>query len=162
MDEQNDCLRIRNLNKLFSNGKKAVENLNVTMYTNQIFALLGHNGAGKTTTISMVTGLLPFTSGEAEVFGYDVFSQMAQIRQFMGVCPQHDILFGQLTPEEHLDLFADFKGLDPSRKKEEIEKILADVDLLSHRTHLSKNLSGGQKRKLSIGIALPSNRGISS
>ena len=79
---------------------------------------------------------------------------MAEIRQFMGVCPQHDILFGQLTPEEHLDLFADFKGLDPAKKQEEINKILEDVDLISHRAHMAKNLSGGQKRKLSIGIAL--------
>ena len=87
MDEQNECLRIKDLNKRFSNGKKAVEDLSVTMYTNQIFALLGHNGAGKTTTISMITGLVPFSSGAAEVFDCDVFTQMAQIRQFMGVCP---------------------------------------------------------------------------
>ena len=80
------------------------------MYTGQIFALLGHNGAGKTTTISMLTGLLNASSGRAEVFGLDLFEEMSKVRQFLGVCPQHDILFDLLTPEEHLEIFCDFKG----------------------------------------------------
>ena len=57
------------------------------MYTGQIFALLGHNGAGKTTTISMLTGLINASSGNAEVFGFDMFSEMNKLRNFLGVCP---------------------------------------------------------------------------
>lgn len=57
------------------------------MYTGQIFALLGHNGAGKTTTISMLTGLLNATSGDAEIYGIDMFENMGKIREFLGVCP---------------------------------------------------------------------------
>lgn len=57
------------------------------MYTGQIFALLGHNGAGKSTTISMLTGLVQSSSGVAEVFGYNLFKDMGDIRQFLGVCP---------------------------------------------------------------------------
>jgi ATP-binding cassette subfamily A (ABC1) protein 3 len=72
------------------------------MYNGQIFALLGHNGAGKTTTISMLTGLINSTGGNAEVFGIDLFEDMHEVRSFLGVCPQHDILFDLLTPEEHL------------------------------------------------------------
>jgi ABC-type multidrug transport system ATPase subunit len=65
-------LQVRDLRKTYANGFTAVKGLNVKMYQGQIFALLGHNGAGKTTLISMLTGLLQPTSGEAEVFGIDI------------------------------------------------------------------------------------------
>jgi len=80
------------------------------MYNGQIFALLGHNGAGKTTTLSMLTGLLEPTAGHADVLGLDIFNQMSEVRKILGVCPQHDVLFEFLTPEDHLRLFAAFKG----------------------------------------------------
>ena len=84
------------------------------MYKGQIFALLGHNGAGKTTTISMLTGLIEPNEGAAEVFGIDIFGQMNEVRKQLGVCPQHDVLFEFLTPEDHLRSFCAFKGTDPS------------------------------------------------
>jgi ATP-binding cassette subfamily A (ABC1) protein 3 len=108
--ETPQILKIADLKKTFANGFQAVKGLNVKMYNGQIFALLGHNGAGKTTTLSMLTGLLESTSGSCEVFGHDLFGDMGSVRQFLGVCPQHDILFDLLTPEEHLDIFCDFKG----------------------------------------------------
>lgn len=58
----------------------------------------------------MLTGLLNSTSGSCEVFGYDLFNEMNSVRHFLGVCPQHDILFDLLTPREHLEIFCDFKG----------------------------------------------------
>lgn len=66
-------LKIKNLRKVFDNGKVAVGNISMTMYSGQIFALLGHNGAGKTTTISTLTGLLMPTAGKAELDGVDIF-----------------------------------------------------------------------------------------
>ena len=96
------------------------------MYNNQIFALLGHNGAGKTTTISMLTGLLPKTKGSSEIYDVesgtssDIFNDMQTVRQSMGVCPQHDILFELLTPVEHLEIFYDFKGGKSSLKSSEV------------------------------------------
>ncbi len=84
---EGSILRIENLKKTFANGFKAVKGLNVKMYTGQIFALLGHNGAGKTTTISMLTGLLTPTSGDANIYGIDIFENVGKIREFLGVCP---------------------------------------------------------------------------
>lgn len=81
------------------------------MYENQIFALLGHNGAGKTTTISMLNGFLSITKGYTEVYGKDVADEMGEIRKWMGFCPQHDVLFPDLTVKEHLELFSVFKGV---------------------------------------------------
>jgi ATP-binding cassette subfamily A (ABC1) protein 3 len=124
------------------------------MYNGQIFCLLGHNGAGKTTTISMLTGLITASSGKCEVFGTDLFEDMSSVRQYLGVCPQHDVLFDVLTPEEHLDIFCDFKGVERKLKKEEIKKMLIDVDVFHHKDTIAKNLSGGNRRKLSVAIAL--------
>ena len=70
------------------------------------------------------------------------------------MCPQHDILFDLLTPEEHLDIFCDFKGVPRKDKKEEIKKMLIDVDVYSNKDTEAKNLSGGNRRKLSVAIAL--------
>ena len=79
---------------------------------------------------------------------------MDDIREFMGVCPQHDVLFDLLTPEEHLSMFYEFKGADKSNKKEEINKLLEDIGVADKRKTLAKTLSGGNKRKLSVAIAL--------
>ncbi len=118
LEAENKVLKVSDLRKTFENGFKAVNGLNVKMYNGQIFALLGHNGAGKTTTISMLTGLITSTSGYAEVFGTDMFEDMSTIRHFLGVCPQHDILFDLLTPEEHLEIFCDFKGVPKAEQPE--------------------------------------------
>lgn len=77
----------------------------------------------------MLTGLLQKTRGNARCFDVDMFDQMDEVREFMGVCPQHDVLFDLLTPREHLDIFFDFKGGDPKRKKDEINQLIANVGL---------------------------------
>ena len=116
--------------------------------------LLGHNGAGKTTTLSMLTGLTAMTDGWAEVNGLDIETQMDEIRTFLGVCPQHDILFDTLTVREHLELFASFKGMTDSKLiKAEVDRFIDDLDLREKADVWSKNLSGGQKRRLSVAIA---------
>lgn len=124
------------------------------MYQGQIFALLGQNGAGKTTTISMLTGLIQPTEGGASVYERDVFRDMIDVRRFMGVCPQHDVLFETLTPREHLDLFYELKGGDPAMKQKEIDSIIRDVGLTIDQLKQAGSLSGGNKRKLSVSIAL--------
>lgn len=105
LENQNQCLKINNLTKIYANGFKAVNNLSLTMYSGQIFALLGHNGAGKTTTISVLTGLYSATTGGAQAFGIDLLEDQDEARKIMGVCPQHNVLFPILTPTEHLEIF---------------------------------------------------------
>ena len=152
-DESNESIRVQNLRKVYDTGKVAVDDVSFNMYKGQIFALLGHNGAGKTTTISMMTGLFDSTSGSTKVFGLDVQNDLGEIRKTMGICPQHDILFDGLTVKEHLEMYAVFKGVNSKRTPEEVEKTILDIGLGEKRNYLSKNLSGGQKRKLSIGMA---------
>ena len=93
MERNNDVIKFHNLRKKYSEVE-AVKNLNLTIYKDQIFVLLGHNGAGKTTTISMLTGMIEPTSGNLEVLG-DV--EMSAIRKKIGLCPQHDTLYDDLT-----------------------------------------------------------------
>lgn len=100
------------------------------MYNGQIFALLGHNGAGKTTTISMLTGLIQATAGSASVFDLSIFDEMDDFRKILGVCPQHDVLFEFLTPKEHLELFAAFKGTPQDQVSSVVNKMIKDIDLL--------------------------------
>ena len=85
---------------------KAVQGITYGIQKNSVFVLLGHNGAGKTTTINALVGNLRPTGGDAYVFGLSCDSSMRSINQIMGVCPQHDILWEQLTGREHLELFA--------------------------------------------------------
>jgi ATP-binding cassette subfamily A (ABC1) protein 3 len=124
------------------------------MYQSQIFALLGQNGAGKTTTISMLTGLIEKSEGKAKCFGVDMFADFESVRKFMGICPQHDVLFDFLTPIEHLQVFYDFKGGDPAKKEKEIADLIRDVGLTVDKDKVASSLSGGNKRKLSVAIAL--------
>ena len=147
-------MAIRGLRKVYASGKIAVQNTHINFYQGQIFALLGHNGAGKTTTISMLTGLIEPTEGQANIEGIDIFQDMGELRKLLGVCPQHDVLFDFLTPEDHLRLFASLKGMEASKIEDAVQKILVEIDLVAQKSQLAKTLSGGQKRKLSVAIAL--------
>lgn len=77
----------------------------------------------------MLTGLITASEGKGKIYNKDLFGEMDDVRQFMGVCPQHDVLFDLLTPEEHLDVFCDFKGVPKKEKKQQIEKIMKDIEL---------------------------------
>ncbi|XP_013402813.1 ATP-binding cassette sub-family A member 5 isoform X2 [Lingula anatina] len=151
-------LRLFGIKKIFK-GKEnvtAVDGLTLDMYEGEITAVLGHNGAGKTTLINMLTGLTPTTSGSAYILGLDVtdVNDMDQIREMTGVCPQHDILFDKLSCREHLEFFGNLKGVPKDRLDNEITKALQEVDLEDQEKTFSEELSGGQKRKLSVAIAL--------
>ncbi|XP_061740845.1 phospholipid-transporting ATPase ABCA3 [Nerophis ophidion] len=150
-------VKIKHLAKEFRVGNKtrqAVRDLTLNMFEGQITVLLGHNGAGKTTTLSMLTGLFPPTSGRAYINGYDICQDMALIRRSLGLCPQHDVLFDNLTVKEHLLFYGQLKGYSKEKIPEEVERIIRILHLEDKRNARSKTLSGGMKRKLSIGIAL--------
>lgn len=155
-----EAIKITDLYKTFQYCRKpeikAVNGINLTIYEGQITAILGHNGAGKTTLFNILTGLTSPSAGTAHIFGYDIRNpcDMDKIRRMTGVCPQHDILFDNLTPKEHLEFFAAVKGIPGPLREFEVMKTLRDIDLTDKANSQAKHLSGGQKRKLSIGIAV--------
>uniref|UniRef100_A0A4W5MT56 P-type phospholipid transporter n=1 Tax=Hucho hucho TaxID=62062 RepID=A0A4W5MT56_9TELE len=145
---------IRNLVKIYKTGKKlAVDGLSVDFYENHITSFLGHNGAGKTTAMSILTGLFAPTSGTALINGYDIRTDMDAIRKHLGMCPQHNVLFNDLTVEEHIYFYARLKGRSRDEVKTEMDQMIKDVGLPHKRKELAKNLSGGMQRKLSVAIA---------
>ncbi|XP_062373279.1 phospholipid-transporting ATPase ABCA1-like isoform X2 [Sardina pilchardus] len=145
---------VRNLVKIYKTGKKlAVDGLSLDFYENQITSFLGHNGAGKTTTMSVLTGLFAPTSGTAIINGYDIRTDMDSIRKHLGMCPQHNVLFNDLTVEEHIYFYARLKGRSKKEVDMEIDQMIEDVGLPHKRKELAKNLSGGMQRKLSVAIA---------
>lgn len=134
----------------------AVNGLSLDIYEGQVTCLLGHNGAGKTTLVNMLTGLMPPTKGTASILGLNITSgvEMQKIRSMTGICPQHNILFDDLSCIEHLHVYGAIKGVPDSRLSSETDTALKNVDLYKERNTFAKNLSGGQKRKLCVAIAL--------
>lgn len=89
----------------------AVKGVYLEVPDKELLCLLGHNGAGKSTLFNMLTGILSSTGGEAKIFGYDISTQQDEIRMIMGVVPQFDILWGDLTASEHMKIFSLIKGV---------------------------------------------------
>ncbi|VDO43307.1 unnamed protein product [Haemonchus placei] len=170
--------------KLMGCGVLQLDNLTLRLYEDQITALLGHNGAGKTTTMSILCGLYSPSSGTASVYGKDIRREIQQVRDVLGVCPQHNVLFSHLTVSEQLQLFAALKGTPSNQIQHDVDNILQSVSLVEKANdlastlsgsscttprklvllitfyfvrslnHLRRTCSGGMKRRLCIGIAL--------
>ncbi|KAF9397196.1 ATP-binding cassette sub- A member 1 [Mortierella sp. AD011] len=153
--------RICNLQKVFQESafrkspldKIAVKDLCLTLQEGKLLALLGQNGAGKSTTMNMLSGLTKSTGGDAMFYGLSMNSEMAEIRSMMGVCPQHDILFGDLTAEEHIQLYAGLKNVPKHEIPRLTEERLKAVRLWQVKDKLSHTYSGGMKRRLSMVIS---------
>ncbi|XP_032182961.1 ATP-binding cassette sub-family A member 17-like isoform X2 [Mustela erminea] len=150
-------IEIQHLYKVYDTGRdshRAVKDLTLNLYQGQITVLLGHSGAGKTTLCCMLAGLIPPSGGWAYIKGYEISRDMAEIRRSLGWCPQHDILFPDLTVAEHLSFYAQLKGLSHRKCPEEVQRMLHMLGLEDKQDTLSRFLSRGMRRKLSIGIAL--------
>lgn len=104
--------------------------------------------------MSMLTGMMVPTSGSAIINGKDIRQDINGVRASLGLCPQHNILFDELSVREHIVFFSQLKGLDSKEVKDEVEKYVKLIDLEPKINSLSKTLSGGMKRKLCVCIAL--------
>ncbi|XP_070532576.1 ATP-binding cassette sub-family A member 2-like [Ptychodera flava] len=145
---------INGLVKVYKNSNKpAVNKLSLNFYEGQITSFLGHNGAGKTTTMSILTGLIPPTAGTAVIYEHDIRTDMLQIRQSLGMCPQHNALFDKLTVEEHVWFYASLKESSSSDIDKEMDVLIKDIGLHKKRNSKVDTLSGGMQRKLSVAIA---------
>ncbi|XP_034365421.1 ATP-binding cassette sub-family A member 13 isoform X1 [Arvicanthis niloticus] len=155
MEGSSPGVALISVTKEYEDHKVAVQELTLTFYRDQITALLGTNGTGKTTVISMLMGLFPPTSGTIIINGKNLQTDLSKVREELGVCPQQDVLLDNLTVREHLMLFASIKAPWWTKKElqQQVNKTLDEVELTQHQHKPARVLSGGMKRKLSIGIA---------
>lgn len=102
----------------------------------------------------MLTGMIPPSSGTALVNGKDIRKDLNAIRSSIGLCPQHNLLFDDLTVREHITFFSRLKGLHESEVNREVEKYVNLLKLGDKIDAKAGSLSGGMRRKLSVGIAL--------
>jgi ATP-binding cassette, subfamily A (ABC1), member 3 len=110
--------------------------------------------------LSMLSGTLAITSGNAFIFGHDIQKEKDVIRSFIGVCPQHDLFWPNLTAYEHLSLYASIKGISFENINKEVTRLLKRVKLLSVASGLVSTFSGGMKRRLSVAMSLIGNPSI--
>ncbi|XP_028824838.1 cholesterol transporter ABCA5 isoform X2 [Denticeps clupeoides] len=154
-----DVIRINNIHKVYREKDTTVDalrGLTFDIYEGQITALLGHSGAGKSTLMNILCGICPPSEGTVTMYGSPVceLAEGAELKQLVGICPQFNIIFDVLTVEEHLKIFAAIKGIPGSDINSEVSRVLKDLDLEKIMDAQAKNLSGGQKRKLSVAIAV--------
>ena len=164
-DGKDPKVRICSMHKVFpSQGgnpeKMAVKCVSFGVNKKECFGLLGHNGAGKTTLLNMLTGLYPATSGTAFVDDLRLDRDLSQIYQKMGVCPQHDILWGSLTGKMHVAFFGRLKGMKGKALDDMVKQTLKSVNLTQAGDRKADGYSGGMKRRLSVANALAGNPDI--
>lgn len=145
-------VEVSGLRKEYPPDIKAVDGVSFAIPKGIVFSLLGPNGAGKTTAVEILEGLRTPTSGKIEVLGVDAARDYSSIRKKVGVLPQNFEPFDLLNPSEAIAYWADLFEMPMSKK--EVEKRLGQVDLLHRKSVMSKNLSGGEKRKLGIALSL--------
>ncbi|EFJ13638.1 ATP-binding cassette transporter [Selaginella moellendorffii] len=134
----------------------AVRSLSLAIRRGECFGMLGPNGAGKTTSINMMIGFLTPSSGKAFVAGLDISKDMDKIYTVMGVCPQHNLLWGSLTGREHLLFYGRLKNLKGAALDSAVETSLKNVNLFYDGVgdRRAGTYSGGMKRRLSVAISL--------
>src|SRR4051812_46320608 len=133
---------------------EAVRGIDLDVAAGETFGFLGPNGAGKSTTISMLCTLLRPTAGSAEVAGFDVVRQRAQVRRNIGLVFQDPTLDEYLTADENLRFHAELYGVPRAESAPRIQQVLEMVDLAERRDGLVRTFSGGMKRRLEIARGL--------
>eukprot|EP00397_Hematodinium_sp_SG-2012_P000042 GEMP01000042.1.p1 GENE.GEMP01000042.1~~GEMP01000042.1.p1 ORF type:complete len:4149 (+),score=1117.60 GEMP01000042.1:136-12582(+) len=162
--ESQFTVSLRDLGKIYPNGTQAVTNVSFDLHCGQILGLLGPNGSGKSTTLAMLTGVISPSSGHIIWSSKSRNSTATSSCRTgsIGVCFQYDTLYDALTVEEHIRLFCAIKGASTRGAVDDhVERTFTEIPTLREkRAHLTKNLSGGMKRKLCLALALCGDSGV--
>ena len=132
----------------------AVDHLSLDIEPGELFGLIGPDGAGKTTAIRLMLGILRPTSGEGKVGPYDLRRQAESISTLTGYVSQRFSLYGELTVQENLELFADLYAVSRADRDSRLQRLMQFSRLEPFRTRLASNLSGGMRQKLALSCSL--------
>ncbi|MFQ9923230.1 MAG: ABC transporter ATP-binding protein [Beduini sp.] len=146
-------LQIKNLTKKYGN-KVAVNHLNLTVESGDIYGFIGHNGAGKTTTIKAVTGINNFDEGEILINGKSIQSQPIECKKMMAYIPDNPDLYEHLTGIQYLNFIADIYQVNSEKRFQLIDKYSTQFEIKQNLGDLISSYSHGMKQKLAIISAL--------
>jgi ABC-2 type transport system ATP-binding protein len=151
-------VQVRGLAKTFKREDgtpvQAVKGINLDIHRGEIFSLLGPNGAGKTTTISMISGLVEPTAGDAIIGGHSIIKDDLAAKKLLGVVPQEIALYPELSARRNLDFFGRLYGLGGVELQRRIDETLDFIDLKDRQNDKVNTFSGGMKRRVNIGVGL--------
>ncbi|ORX44542.1 hypothetical protein BCR36DRAFT_334597 [Piromyces finnis] len=149
-------VKVVNLKKSFGSGKnkkEVVKGSYLSFDKDRVVVFLGQNGAGKSTTINIMAGLTPPSCGDVSVYGKTLRNNLNEVQRELGICPQHDILYADMTAMEHLRLYTGLKGVTTDNLDKILEQRLKAVKLWTVKDARTNTYSGGMKRRLSMIIA---------
>ena len=149
-------IEVKNFTKKYGNFL-AVENISFTVKDGEIVGLLGPNGAGKSTTMNAITGYIEQTEGEIIVNGYDTIKKAKKAKREIGYMPEGVPLYDDLSIKEFVTYMAELRKVNRKERKQKVEDIIKKVGLLDMKNKLIKNLSRGQKQRVSLAGALIGN-----
>ena len=148
------AVQVSNLVKVYRDGTEANRGISLEVRRGEVVAIVGPNGAGKTTFLRQLTTELRPTSGSIGVFGVDVVAEPERAKRAMGITPQESGVFERLTVREHFELFARLKRLSKREARESAREVIAELGLSAETNKKVGALSGGQRRRILIGLAL--------
>jgi len=158
MPDPTIMVKTENLRKSFKRADgttvDAVKGVNLTINQGEIFGLLGPNGAGKTTMISMISGLLPPTAGDALIGGHSITKEPLAAKRLMGFIPQEIALYPELSARQNLLFFGKLYGMSGKALNDRVDEVLAFIDLTDRQKDRIETFSGGMKRRVNIGVGL--------
>ncbi|MBD3181509.1 ATP-binding cassette domain-containing protein [Candidatus Poribacteria bacterium] len=150
-------LEIQNLTKVYDNTIRAVNNLNLTVESGEIFVMLGANGAGKTTTIDLILGFIEPTEGTALINGIDIVKEPLEAKKYVAYVSENVMLYGNFTARQNLDFFTKLGG-NKDATKEDYDEAMRRVGLPEEAfKRRVKSFSKGMRQRLGIAIAIMKN-----
>lgn len=152
-----NTIKCENLTKKYHGSDKlALDSVNFSIPSKGIFALIGRNGAGKTTLVRILATQLALTSGRAEINGFDVMKEPAEIRKMIAVVPQEARTVSWLSPPEQIQTYLMWRGFTYSEAKERAKKAISQLKITQYAKKRNQTLSGGTKRKVMVATVIAS------
>ena len=147
-------LEIKNFSKAYGSGKKAADNVNLSIEAGDIFGFIGHNGAGKSTTIRSAVGVLEFEEGDIFIDGHSVKTEPMECKKVTAYIPDNPDLYEHLTGIQYLNFIADVFGIDAKTREERIKRFGDEFEITSALGDMISSYSHGMKQKVAIISAL--------